>query len=74
VLDVYPYASTSPIYVIVGGRPIRSRPDAEYFIAWIERLQSAARESSAWNTTQEKTQVLGDLEQARAVFESRRKE
>ena len=74
VLDVYPYASTSPIYVTVGGRPIRSRPDAEYFIAWIERLERAARASSAWNTAEERTKVLGDLEHARAEFARRRKE
>jgi TolB protein len=74
VLDVYPYASTSPIYVIVGGRPIRSNPDAEYFIAWIQRLESGARASSDWNTAEERTKVLRDLEQARAEFESRRKD
>ncbi|TFH67098.1 MAG: hypothetical protein E4G90_00115, partial [Gemmatimonadales bacterium] len=30
ILDLYPFASTSPLYVTVGGRPIRSREDAMY--------------------------------------------
>jgi TolB protein len=41
ILDVYPYDTTSPIYV-TGGQPIRSPPDPAYFIAWIDRLRSAA--------------------------------
>src|SRR6185295_8800781 len=35
VLDIYPFATTSPIYVTVGGRPVRSADDARYFVAWI---------------------------------------
>ena len=37
VLDLYPYATTSPVYVIVGGQPIRSAGDAEYFMMWIDQ-------------------------------------
>ena len=72
VLDVYPYATTSPIYVIVGGRPIRSRADAEYFIGWIGRLEAGARAHRDWNSDDEKATTLETLRRARQEFLSRR--
>jgi Tol biopolymer transport system component len=71
VLDIYPFGTTSPIYVTVGGAPIRSRPDAEYFLRWIDRLDQAARAHPDWNTSEEKAAVLADLQAARAVFRGR---
>jgi len=68
VLDIYPFGTTSPIYVVVGGGPVRSPGDAAYFLAWIDRLEKAAREHGGWNTAEEKESVLGDLARARAVF------
>jgi len=32
-------AHTSPIYVEIAGRPAGSVEDAEYFLAWIDRLE-----------------------------------
>ena len=58
VLDVYPYATTSPIYVTVARQPIRSPRDATYFIAWISRLEAAALASKDWNTEEEKASAL----------------
>jgi hypothetical protein len=71
VLDVHPYATTSPIYVVVGGRPIRSRPDAEYFLAWIDRLEEGAAASDSWNSDQEKTSTIATIRQAREEFRRR---
>ncbi len=71
VLDLYPYATTSPIYLTVGGRPARSRPDAEYFIAWIDRIRGAVEAHREWNTAEERGDVLETLAQARAEFERR---
>jgi TolB protein len=68
ILDVYPYATTSPIYVTIGGRPIRSPEDARYFLAWIDRLQSAAEANVGWNTQGEKSRVLETIGKARAEF------
>jgi hypothetical protein len=45
VLDIYPFATTSPVYVTVGGAPARSAKDAAYFVAWIDRLAAAARDA-----------------------------
>jgi TolB protein len=68
ILDVYPYATTSPIYVTVGGASVRSPADAEYFIAWIDRLQKAVQATGDWNTAEEKSQVLASLRRAREEF------
>ena len=72
VLDVYPYATTSPIYVTVGGEPIRSILDADYFLAWIDRLERVALAHRDWNTQQEKESALTSIRLARAEFQRRR--
>jgi len=71
VLDFYPYATTSPIYVIVAGQPVRSRADAEYFLAWIARLEQNVLAFADWNSADERDQVLEQIWQARSVFEDR---
>ena len=68
VLDLYPFASTSPIYVQVDGQPVRSAEDAAFFVRWIDRIEAATRASTAWNTPAEQAQVLQLLARARAVF------
>ena len=71
VLDIYPFATTSPIYVTVGGVPIRSPDDAKYFVAWIGRLEAAAAAHAGWNDEKEKAGVLERLASAKAVFQKR---
>jgi hypothetical protein len=71
ILDLHPYATTSPIYVSVAGRPVRSSDDARYFVAWIDRLIAAAEAHGGWNTPAEKASVLERLRAARAVFVER---
>ena len=71
VLDLYPFASTSPIYVRVGDDPVRSAEDAAFFVQWIERLERFARASTAWNAPNEQARALRTLAEARAVFAER---
>src|SRR6266480_4045052 len=68
ILDLYPFGSTSPIYVRVGREQVRSREDAEFFVRWIDRLDQAARAHEAWNTPEEREHVLRLLAQARVVY------
>ncbi len=70
-LDVYPYATTSPIYVTVGGTPIRSAADARYFARWVERLAREAAAHPGWNDDAERARVLDDLRRAREIWEER---
>jgi hypothetical protein len=71
VRDYLPFATTSPIYVTVGGEPVRSPEDAEYFLAWVDRLLQAARTHGGYNTADERAAVLKLLTDARAVFSER---
>jgi hypothetical protein len=72
VLDFYPFGTTSPIYVAVGGAPVRSAGDASYFLSWIDRVRAAAEAHRGWNTPAEKEAVLAQVTKARAVFEKLR--
>jgi len=68
ILDLYPYATTSPVYVSVAGAPVRSAADAAYFVAWVDRLIGAARSDTSWNTQAEKESVLSMLREAREKY------
>ena len=70
ILDSYPYATTSPVYVNVAGATLRSPHDAAYFVSWMDRLISVAQASSAWNTEEEKRQVLAAFMKAREKFQA----
>jgi TolB protein len=69
VLDLYPFGTTSPIYVSVADEPVRSAEDARFFLAWVDRLIAAAREHQGWNGAEEKATVLRTLQDARQVFD-----
>jgi TolB protein len=68
VLDAYPYATTSPIYVQVAGSTLKPAEDAAYFIAWINRMDEAAKSNRDWNNEVEKNAVLDVLARARVVY------
>jgi TolB protein len=69
ILDLYPYATTSPVYVNVAGAPLRSARDAAYFRAWMEQLITVAQRSGAWNAETEKQSVLAIFERARQKYQ-----
>jgi Tol biopolymer transport system component len=68
ILDLYPYATTSPVYVHMDGAPLRSTADAAYFVAWVDHLIAAAQGNSSWNTDAERESVLSLLREARARY------
>ena len=72
ILDLYPFASTSPFWVTVDGKPVRSTEDAEYFIAWIDRVREDVEQHEGWNTPAERASVLEVIARARAIYQSRR--
>ena len=71
VLDLYPYATTSPVYLTVGGAPARSAQDAEYFQRWIDRLDAAIRTNQDWTTDAERDATLDLIRRAREEFRHR---
>ena len=70
ILDIYPYATTSPIYVVGAGKPLHSSEDAKYFVAWMDRLIAAVNSNTSWNTGAEKTSVLTMFEEAKKKYEA----
>ena len=70
ILDLYPYATTSPVYVSMTGAPLRSTEDAAGFAAWVDRLIAAAQANANWNNEVEKQSVLKLLQDAKAKFEA----
>jgi TolB protein len=70
-LDVFPYATTSPIYLTVGGQPARSAEDARYFMAWIDRMRASVEAHQDWNTEAERRETLDMLARARAEYQRR---
>lgn len=72
VLDGYPYATTSPIYITVSDGPEHKSPeDAAYFVAWCDRLREFAESHTGWNTPAERDHVLRQIAAARAIFASK---
>jgi hypothetical protein len=72
VLDLYPFASTSAFYVTVGGQPVRSREDADYFVTWIDRVREEVEKNTGWNTGSEREGVMRNIQRARDEFVRRR--
>ncbi len=72
--DTHLYAETGPVYVYCGDEPIRSAEDARYFVRWIDDIARQAREHPGWRSAAEREHVLGQFDEARAVFERRARE
>jgi hypothetical protein len=72
ILDNYVYATTSPIYVTIGGSKPRSSEDAEYFVNWMDRTMAMASKYAYWNSEAEKEIVLKRLAEARKIYEGLR--
>jgi TolB protein len=68
VIDNYAYATTSPVYVTIGGKRAYSKEDAEYFVAWIDRTIGITGRYQDWNSAAEKQGVMKKLHDARAVY------
>ena len=69
-LDVrYAQAFTNPIWITVGGRPVRDAASAEYGMRWIDRLRAMADEWPGWRSDREREHVFSQFDAARAIYE-----
>jgi dipeptidyl aminopeptidase/acylaminoacyl peptidase len=72
VQDLYPYATTNPVWIEVKGKKPPSSPqDAAYFVRWIDRVIESAAARDDYNTAAEKGAVLDELKRARAIYEAK---
>jgi hypothetical protein len=70
VMDIYPYATTSPIYVTVGNDARHSTTAAAYFLSWLDRLDAAAANNAAYRTEVERQAVREDIKKAKTFYMS----
>ncbi len=64
-----PLAFSNPVWVFVGGAPIRSVRAAEYGIRWVDALREMAEEWPGWRSEAERAHVFAQFDEARAVYE-----
>jgi Tol biopolymer transport system component len=65
VLDIYPYATTSPIYLDLPGGLPPAQGDAAYFTAWLDRVISDAGSRTDYRNAGEREATLDYLRKAR---------
>jgi Tol biopolymer transport system component len=68
VFDLYPYATTSPVWLEQAGGPPPARADAEYFAAWLEQVQAAAQARTDFNDAVERRETLEYLGRALRAY------
>ena len=68
--DIYPYASTNPIFVGTGKQQFRSKAAADYFIKWINRIDAKAQALTTWRSDDERKTVLNDIANAKKFYEN----
>ncbi|MBM3738304.1 MAG: hypothetical protein FJW39_21185 [Acidobacteria bacterium] len=67
----YPQAATNAIRVYAGAGKIRDRASAEYFVRWIDKLREMSEAWPWWRSEREKSHVLSQYAEARAVYVQR---
>jgi hypothetical protein len=69
VLDIYPYATTSPVYLDgFGPRPDASA-DARYFVTWLDRvIEATTARDEDFNDERERRATLEYLQRARTAY------
>jgi len=72
--DTHPRATTNPIYVVAGGRPIRNKASADYFVRWIDKLTTMAAAHPGWRSDKEREHVLEQFREARQIYVQRGQE
>ncbi|WP_395622817.1 CehA/McbA family metallohydrolase [Sphingomonas daechungensis] len=70
VLDLYPYATTSPIYFELPGGAPRAPADALYFSAWLDRVIADAESRTDFRNDRERNETLSYLRDAKSKFEA----
>ena len=67
----FPFAATMPVWIKVGGKPVRSKVDADYFVDWMDRTLARAMKEDAWNNEEERAETRRLYEEARAKMRAR---
>jgi hypothetical protein len=66
--DNFPFAQTSPVYVVRNGVTYTSAEDARFLLDTVEVLRERVVQRDSWNTPEERAAYLGGIDEARAVY------
>ncbi len=72
VFDIYPYGTTNPVFFRTEGAATHCGPDADFFLKWLSRLQTAASAHQGYNTAAERELTLRQITDAQAIMSQRR--
>jgi TolB protein len=67
--DLYPYASTNPIYIQSSVSNPQQKAAVEYFLKWVSRIESKINEL-VFRSDAEKQIVIKDIQNAKALYQS----
>jgi hypothetical protein len=68
VLGPAAFAHTSPVWVEVGGRPVRRPASARWLLDWLDRFAALLREHGRFADDGQRDQVLAVVERARPFY------
>lgn len=66
--DTMAFAHTSPVYVEVGGRPVRVAEDVKFYRDWVERLMARAERTGRFSTPERRAEVTALFSKALAWY------
>jgi hypothetical protein len=69
VLGPVVFAHTSPVWVEVGGRPVRRAASARWLLDWLDRFETLVREHGRFAGDGQRDEVVAVIDQARRWYE-----
>jgi hypothetical protein len=70
VLGPVVFAHTSPVWVEVGGRPVRRPASARWLLDWLDRFEALLGGHGRFAGDGQRAEVLGVVERARAAYQA----
>jgi TolB protein len=71
IFDLYPYATTNAFFYRTSDAAVHCGNDAQFFVHWIDRLETMAAAHQGYNTAAERETTLNEIHAARAIMSAR---
>jgi hypothetical protein len=71
--DTMAFAHTSPVYVTIGGQPVRVADDIRFYREWVERLIARTEKSPRFATAERRKEVVSLFQKALAWYQAAEK-
>lgn len=69
ITDSYPFAQTTPVYILRNGRRYTSKKDARFLRDVVEALWQSVKNRDSWHSEEGKAHYRKAIEQAKTVYE-----